>query len=42
MDEDKDPDAGKPMLSGRFSGRLEFQQLVRDGLAQAAREGWRS
>lgn len=26
--------------SGRFSGRTEFQQLVRDALSCAAREGW--
>ena len=26
---------------GRFEGRLAFQQLVRDALACAAREGWR-
>ena len=26
---------------GRFSGREDFQQLVRDALATAAREGWR-
>ena len=27
--------------SGPFSGPVEFQQLVRDALAAAAREGWR-
>jgi hypothetical protein len=27
--------------SGRFEGRMAFQQLVRDALACAAREGWR-
>jgi len=27
--------------SGRFEGRSAFQQLVRDALACAAREGWR-
>jgi hypothetical protein len=27
--------------SGRFAGRSEFQQLVRDAFAVAAREGWR-
>ena len=27
--------------SGRFAGRSEFAQLVRDALACAAREGWR-
>lgn len=27
--------------SGRFEGRTAFQQLVRDALATAAREGWR-
>ena len=26
---------------GRFEGRVAFQQLVRDALAAAAREGWR-
>lgn len=26
---------------GRFEGRVAFQQLVRDALAMAAREGWR-
>ena len=26
---------------GRFEGRVAFQQLVRDALATAAREGWR-
>ena len=34
---------GRPALSlpfGRFSGRSEFAQLVRDALACAAREGW--
>ena len=28
------------LSQGRFSGRIEFQQLVRDALAAAAREGW--
>jgi hypothetical protein len=32
-------DTGLP--SGRFTGRVQFQQLVRDALACAAREGWR-
>ncbi len=27
--------------AGRFEGRVAFQQLVRDALACAAREGWR-
>lgn len=35
-----EPAAG-PLPSGRFAGRLAFQQLVRDSLACAAREGWR-
>ena len=40
------PSAGQPapapaLPSGRFEGRSEFQQLVRDALACAAREGWR-
>ena len=36
-------DASVPpgLPSGRFSGRDEFRQLVRDALACAAREGWR-
>ncbi|MCK6414068.1 MAG: hypothetical protein L6Q63_00705 [Giesbergeria sp.] len=37
------PPAGAfaPLPEGRFSGREAFQQLVRDALATAAREGWR-
>lgn len=38
------PDAtapAPPLPSGRFEGRTAFQQLVRDALAGAAREGWR-
>lgn len=36
------PQADAPALpSGRFEGRVAFQQLVRDALACAAREGWR-
>lgn len=31
----------KPLPDGPFSGPVEFQQLVRDALAAAAREGWR-
>lgn len=38
MSEPADP-PGLP--SGRFEGRTAFQQLVRDALATAAREGWR-
>lgn len=34
-------DAPQPLRSGRFEGRNEFQQLIRDALACAAREGWR-
>ena len=42
MDEGKTPTpAAEALPSGRFSGRLEFQQLVRDALARAAKEGWR-
>jgi hypothetical protein len=32
---------GQALLQGRFEGRNDFQQLVRDALACAAREGWR-
>jgi hypothetical protein len=39
MDDDKKEAAALP--SGRFMGRTDFQQLVRDALATAAREGWR-
>lgn len=39
MDDDTGPQEALP--SGRFSGRKDFQQLVRDALACAAREGWR-
>ena len=35
------PDGTAPLPAGRFSGRKDFQQLVRDALACAAREGWR-
>lgn len=41
------PDSGShdapmaPLPEGRFNGREAFQQLVRDALATAAREGWR-
>ncbi len=34
-------DNDKPLLEGTFSGRQDFQQLIRDSVAQAAREGWR-
>ena len=42
----KKPDAlantsPETLTSGRFSGREAFEQLVRDALACAAREGWR-
>ncbi len=30
----------EPLITGRFSGREAFEQLVRDALACAAREGW--
>ena len=29
------------LLEGAFDGRAVFQQLIRDALASAAREGWR-
>lgn len=32
---------GAALPSGRFEGRNDFRQLVRDALACAAREGWR-
>jgi len=32
---------GEGLPQGRFEGREAFQQLVRDALACAAREGWR-
>lgn len=32
---------GGPLPDGAFHGRSAFQQLVRDALAAAAREGWR-
>lgn len=38
LDDDSTPG---PLPSGRFEGRIAFQQLVRDALAAAAREGWR-
>lgn len=33
--------AANPLPQGRFTGRTAFQQLVRDALVCAAREGWR-
>jgi len=33
--------AASSLPAGRFSGRSEFGQIVRDALACAAREGWR-
>ena len=33
--------AAHGLPEGRFDGRVAFQQLVRDALACAAREGWR-
>ena len=35
------PEAQQALLEGRFEGRNAFQQLVRDALAAAVREGWR-
>ncbi|MEZ0307668.1 MAG: hypothetical protein ACAH21_07060 [Ramlibacter sp.] len=41
-DNDKPADDAAPALhSGRFEGRTQFQQMIRDALACAAREGWR-
>lgn len=34
-------DEQMPLAQGRFEGRTAFQQLVRDALACAVREGWR-
>ena len=31
----------KLLLEGAFSGRVQFQQLICDGICSAAREGWR-
>lgn len=36
-----DEPGGSPLPEGRFEGRGAFQQLVRDALAAAAREGWK-
>ena len=33
--------ASNALPAGPFSGPVEFQQLIRDALAAAAREGWR-
>ncbi len=32
---------GAPLPEKRFSGRVEYQQLIRDALVCAGREGWR-
>jgi hypothetical protein len=34
-------DRGPALPAGRFAGRVAFEQLVRDALACAARDGWR-
>ncbi|GKS94180.1 hypothetical protein [Acidovorax sp. SUPP2825] len=34
------PEAAAALPAGRFNGREDFRQWVRDGLACAAREGW--
>lgn len=40
--DDVAPDAEpSALLQGRFEGRAQFQQLVRDALHAAAQEGWR-
>jgi hypothetical protein len=43
MSDDKTMETAAPsaLPSRRFEGREDFQQLVRDALATAAREGWR-
>lgn len=41
MTENEGPAPLAPLPAGRFTGRVDFQQLVRDALAHAAREGWR-
>jgi hypothetical protein len=41
MHENPPREADGALPAGRFSGRQGFQQLVRDALACAAREGWR-
>ncbi len=41
MTSDENAAVRPPLPSARFSGRKEFQQLVRDALARAAQEGWR-
>lgn len=43
MDSEKPASLALPAValpSGRFSGRVEFEQRLRDALACAAREGW--
>lgn len=40
MNTDESDSHKQGLLSARFSGRSEFQQLVRDALARSAREGW--
>jgi hypothetical protein len=37
----QDSGTAPALPSGRFGGRADFQQLVRDALKCAAREGWR-
>ena len=38
---DDDQQQAAPLPSGRFEGRVNFQQMIRDALARAAQEGWR-
>lgn len=40
LPEDPSEKPPAPLPQGRFDGRTAFQQLVRDALAAAAREGW--
>ena len=40
MNTDDPRTAPDSLLEGKFSGRIAFQQLVRDALAKAARQGW--
>jgi hypothetical protein len=36
-----DSESKSALLEGAFSGRNDFQQLIRSAIAQAAQEGWR-
>lgn len=41
MNFDEKPDVPSPLPEGRFSGRSEFTELIRQAFSMAAKQGWR-